>query len=208
MKNLEFLKTIPDGSRMTPFNDVFLFNNRLCATDVVILFICDKPEGLNDKLKDGTSKIDPVYNPPQDPFKPYSIQSIRDEASKLPQEEEYEYKECIECNGDGEVEYTYESKSGRNYEIDHDCPKCNGDGHIKLKTGRMIPDVNSYSFGFENSPFNILNVLSIFNIPNCPESFEAITTNKKLYFRIGEFEGVLMGQANSMDKLIKIEPLL
>ena len=212
MTNLEFLKTIPDmiGTSIEIvklIDNVFLFRDRLCATDGMILFICDKPDGFSDELQDGTGKVEPVYQPPQTPFKTYSIQSIRDEIYKLPQVDEYDYKECSECDGSGEVEYTYESKSGRDYEIDYDCPKCGGNGDFKTKTGKMIPDVNNYSFYFDGSHFNPLKVSSIFNVPNCPDSFEAIAIKLNLYFRIGEFEGVLIGLANSMENSIKIEPL-
>lgn len=211
MTNLEFLKTIPDTiSNGTETGkliaNVFLFNSRLCATDAMILFICDKPYGFKEELQDGTSKVEAVYQPPQTPFKTYSIQSIRDKISKLPKIDEYDYKNCDECDGWGQIEYTYESKSGRDYDIKGDCPKCNGSGNFKTKTGKLIPNVDSYSFDFDGSHFNPLKVSSIFNVPNCPESFEAIAVDNKLYFRIGGFEGVLIGVFASV-QIESIEPI-
>jgi hypothetical protein len=48
---------------------------------------------------------------------------------------------CQECDGDGQVEWEYESKvSSRSYELTEDCPVCKGDG-IKgywRKTGKMV----------------------------------------------------------------------
>jgi hypothetical protein len=51
-----------------------------------------------------------------------------------------EKKECKECLGFGEVEWTYTSIENIDYEEQHECPVCDGDGG--WDTGNMVPDNN------------------------------------------------------------------
>ena len=55
--------------------------------------------------------------------------------------------ECPECEGTGEVTWTYEDEDGNEYEMDADCPVCDGTGRTDEKkevpTGRMIPKKNT-----------------------------------------------------------------
>jgi len=37
---------------------------------------------------------------------------------------------CPDCEGDGEVEYKFFSKSGKSYDLDHECPVCEGTGKL------------------------------------------------------------------------------
>lgn len=41
--------------------------------------------------------------------------------------------ECDECEGSGEVEWTYEDSDGEEHQKYFDCPICNGDGKVKTK---------------------------------------------------------------------------
>ena len=55
--------------------------------------------------------------------------------------------ECPECDGTGEVTWTYEDEEGNEYELDADCPVCEGTGRTdeekEVPTGRMIPEKNT-----------------------------------------------------------------
>lgn len=55
--------------------------------------------------------------------------------------------ECPECEGTGEVTWTYEDEDGNEYYMDADCPVCDGTGRTDEKkevpTGRMIPEKNT-----------------------------------------------------------------
>lgn len=55
--------------------------------------------------------------------------------------------ECPDCDGDGEVEWTYEDKDFYTHTEYYRCPVCNGSGIVKpacrRKTGRKIPEYNA-----------------------------------------------------------------
>ena len=66
-----------------------------------------------------------------------------------------EYKDCTECNGEGEVEWEYMDSLGKTHLQDFDCPICGGSGYAEqlkeIKTGRMIPDLRTtIGFGFHS----------------------------------------------------------
>lgn len=71
---------------------------------------------------------------------------------------------CEDCDGDGEVEWSYEDKDGRTHEEYYTCPICHGSGNsspaVEEPTGRMIPDANA-SIGIYENIFNAWNVLAL-----------------------------------------------
>lgn len=64
--------------------------------------------------------------------------------------------DCPECDGDGEVEWTYVDSDGDTHHKYLDCPICDGTGEIHpaqyRKTGRKVPEYNApidvYSLNF------------------------------------------------------------
>lgn len=71
---------------------------------------------------------------------------------------------CEDCDGDGEVEWSYEDKDGRTHEEYYTCPICHGSGNsspaVEEPTGRMIPDVNA-SIGIYENIFYAYNILAL-----------------------------------------------
>lgn len=123
----------------------FLKNGYVCATEAHIL-IRIKAETLRGKYKE-TEKGN-IDWPADNCNFIISLQEIETMLSSIPQVEEEikigEDIECEECNGEGEVEWEYEDKSGRYHYEEHECPICQGNGYesrARYKTtGRMIPD--------------------------------------------------------------------
>ena len=72
--------------------------------------------------------------------------------------------ECKDCEGEGEVEWSYEDKDGYTHEEYHTCPICNGTGNsspaIEEPTGRMIPAATA-SIGIYENIFNAYNILAL-----------------------------------------------
>ncbi|HAR45674.1 MAG TPA: hypothetical protein DCS42_12300 [Nitrospiraceae bacterium] len=70
---------------------------------------------------------------------------------------------CEDCAGDGEVEYTYESLSGKTYDADLECPVCEGRGKIN-GNGERCEVCEGQGFTIENVPVKVLAIgLSISN---------------------------------------------
>lgn len=60
--------------------------------------------------------------------------------------------ECKDCDGEGEVEYSYHARNGRTYYETHECPICQGTGVVPdckmIPTGKMLlPRYTYYKFG-------------------------------------------------------------
>lgn len=88
-----------------------------------------------------------------------TLSSLQEVWDRMPTVEETimqgEYKDCEECNGEGEVEWEYMDSSGRTHCQNFDCPVCGGSGYAEqpeeAKTGRMIPDLETtIGFGFHS----------------------------------------------------------
>lgn len=61
---------------------------------------------------------------------------------RLKKETAFDYKECDECSGTGEVDYEYDYDR-KTYSVDGECPKCEGTGDI-LIPGSGKPVVKEY----------------------------------------------------------------
>lgn len=209
MNKIDFLKTIPDPQGNGIRSHLFTYNGKIGATEGHILFLTNIPDDFKDEVSDGTEKIAQVYTPPSEPFVKYSVQSILGEYNKLPLVDEIDYEDCKECDGYGSVEYNYEAKDGTNHEISGDCPECNGRGSWDKKTGNKIADTDNFHFKFGECVFNPNMVMKILNSPECPEIIDLYPKNNRLYFRTGEFDGILMGLSIDMlpGSIILIKPI-
>ena len=76
-----------------------------------------------------------------------TIDQIKEAIDRIPiieyiKKEEIETK-CPECNGYGEVIWTYTSDNGEEFEREFECPVCDGNGEIteyrEIKTGKTRP---------------------------------------------------------------------
>ncbi|MCM1301354.1 MAG: hypothetical protein NC226_06500 [Bacteroides cellulosilyticus] len=123
----------------------YLKNGYVCATEAHIL-IRIKAETLHGEYKE-TERCN-IDWPADNCNFTISLQEIETMLSNIPQvEEEVKVGEdikCMECDGEGEVEWEYQDKSGHYHYEDHECPICEGSGFDSesryVKTGRMIPD--------------------------------------------------------------------
>lgn len=90
------------------------------------------------KRYDKTNHLLPAKAVKATPIKTIERSHIKDALDKIPRIKEVieESVECTECNGWGEVEWTYKA-----YTNNDDCPVCNGTGEglsKKVETGQMI----------------------------------------------------------------------
>ena len=70
---------------------------------------------------------------------------------------------CEDCDGDGEVEYEFFSKSGKSYDLDHECPVCEGRGKMN-GDGTRCEDCAGQGFTIKNVPVKVTEIgLSISN---------------------------------------------
>lgn len=125
----------------------YLKNGYVCATENHIM-IRIKAETLHEKYGE-TQKLN--FDRPADNCNfIVSRQEIETVLSNIPQVEE-EIKvgvdiKCMECDGEGVVEWEYQDKSGHCHYSEQECPVCEGSGFESeaqyVKTGRMLPDGN------------------------------------------------------------------
>ena len=102
---------------------------------------------------------------------------------------------CKECDGDGTVEWEYQS-----HMKEMDCPECDGDGVItesnKLKTGRKIK-AEGYFIDFNNTRFTtciieeLINVAGLLEVSKI-ELINQTSPNKPITFQIGVVQMLLM----------------
>lgn len=109
------------------FHNPLLWNNKVYATDAHALIITDKEnidfEYINEYEGSDLSTILPPINCSEKLIIP-DLEHLKTA------DETKEYGEdvkCDECNGDGEVEWEYES-----YSKYDDCPKCDGTGYSEV----------------------------------------------------------------------------
>lgn len=123
----------------------YIKNGYVCATEAHVL-IRIKAETLNGEYNEIEGLN--IDFPADNCNFIIGLQDIKTAIASIPQvEEEKKIGEnitCMECNGEGEVEWEYQDKSGHYHYADHECPMCEGSGFESesryVKTGRMIPD--------------------------------------------------------------------
>lgn len=122
----------------------FLKNGYVCATEAHIL-IKIKAETLNGEYRE--TEFCNIEWPADNCNFFVSLQEIETVLSSIPKvEEEKKIREdimCMECAGEGVVEWEYQDKSGHYHYVEHECPMCEGSGFKSesryVKTRRMIP---------------------------------------------------------------------
>ena len=98
--------------------------------------------------------------------------------------------ECENCNSSGFVEYTHEY-NGRDYTIEGECPACNGNCGTMVNWNKIV----SYKYDSDlrvkigDATFNpALIELILTTLGDIQVGF----TREKIYFKSGEYEGVLI----------------
>lgn len=107
------------------------------ATDGRILLIIS-PERLEQKYMEDSLKV-AAYVWESAP-KVVRLESIERALQDCPQVEKTTTTICDECDGDGELWWTYKDKHGERHDKDGDCPICYGEGIKSRGTGQFHAD--------------------------------------------------------------------
>ena len=122
----------------------FLSDGYVCATETHRLIMI-KPEICNGDYKPNNLHVLKVLNP-HDIDITLTLAKLKKAVGRVASEKEMKTIrpaiKCKDCDGDGEVEWSYEDKDGYTHEEYHTCPICNGSGNSsparEEPTGRMI----------------------------------------------------------------------
>lgn len=100
------------------------------------------------------------------------------------------FVDCKECEGSGLVQYVYEY-NGSDYTIDGECPACNGNcgsmtNRDKIESYDFITDLRAKFDGMTFKPKYVELILSTFG------DIQFGITHQKMFFKSGEYEGLLM----------------
>lgn len=143
-----------------------------------------------------------------------SLHQLKSIIEKCPMVEEIKEEkiECEECNGSGEVDYTYEDRKRVEHIIEQDCPSCNGDGgeYKDIPTGKMIKDNNYYIY-LNNCILNIELVENLIKLSEILESAIILVRQNgerdPLVFKLGEVKFILMPRIN-IDKEFILDTII
>jgi hypothetical protein len=120
------------------------FDGKVIATDGYVLLIVDK-KLLRCKYETDSQKIPQMScNRISIPISFAAIDDAYNRLELVPEEvaEDGRDKECLECCGEGQVEFEYNAENGQTYFHYCKCPICDGTGirddYVPVKTGRML----------------------------------------------------------------------
>ncbi len=146
----------------------FLSDGFVCATETHRLIMI-KPEICKGQYKPYNLHVLKVLNPHNIDIT-LTLAKLKKAVGRVSTEKEMKTVrpaiKCEDCDGDGEVEWSYEDKNGYTHEEYHTCPICNGSGNsspaIEEPTGRMIPPQEA-AIGIYEQVFNAYQVLALCN---------------------------------------------
>lgn len=134
-----------------------------------------------------------------------TLSALQESWEQIPAVEEKimqgEYKECPECNGEGEVEWEYMDSSGRTHYQDFECPVCGGSGYAEqpreTKTGKMIPDLEAtIGFGFHalraDHVLNLMKTMALLGKEEIRITYQNPDRDKMTRFDIDENTSVII----------------
>lgn len=144
----------------------FLSDGYVCATETHRLIMI-KPEICKGEYQPNKLHVLKTLSPYNIDIS-ITLDELKDAVGRVSTEEEMKTIrpaiECEECEGDGEVEWTYEDKDGYTYEEYHPCPICHGSGYssraIEKPTGRKIPSGDAV-IGIYEHKFSAYQVLAL-----------------------------------------------
>lgn len=144
----------------------FLSDGYVCATEThrVILI---KPEICKGEYKPNNLHVLKTLKP-QNINITLTLAKLKKAVERVSSEKEMKIIrpaiKCNDCEGEGEVEWSYEDKDGHTHEEYHTCPICKGSGNsspaIEKPTGRMIP-IQTAVIGIYENIFNAYQVLML-----------------------------------------------
>ena len=202
-EKIKLLQNFCDPAREEYSKPFQISDGRICATNAYVLVITT---GHTDVISEMSEKAKKVYHPNGEYIR-FSLNGIIRVYESLPDTQEKMLVECKECSGSGSVEFIYESNSGRDYHIDADCPICEGKGGCHKQTGRIVKDTNSSSFNIMGVHINPKFINSIGSLSDGSGFIDIIPENGRIFFRIGEFEGLIMGMTEGRPNQIQINPV-
>lgn len=189
----------------------FVLHDTVHATDAQVMLSIpkEKVEGsyglLSEKRSlDGMSSV-LGYKSNQDTY--IGIQELKEAINKVPliNETKEEEQDCEECNGEGEVEWSY---GGHTNEFD--CPECNGYGYTTsyVKSEKKVRDIG-YFIDIGNSRFRIsiieqlIKVATLLGFDKAKLVYQ-YQSNVKSVFKFGKTEMIIMPvMTDEKDKTIK-----
>lgn len=141
-----------------------------------------------------------------------NLNHLKDQLRKAPLVDEWDYSqitECPTCDGEGEVDWTFEG-----WTREGDCPKCNGEGEIgdRTKTGKKI--IDPYAEGeIFGAWINIGQMQRVIDICESLGLLEVVCThtdgnNNVLIFDLGKsYQLIIMGcDKDPHKKPMKLSP--
>jgi hypothetical protein len=131
------------------------------------------------------------------------LQKVNDVISKCPLIEDFDEEEkedtCNECDGSGEVTYTYEDSKYKDHELDGECPICDGYGKctqtIEKPNGRMVKN-NEYYLQCGISYLSIFMIEKLLKVQQIIGGDISIVNqtypNKEILFKVGNVKVLIM----------------
>ena len=191
----------------------FVINSKIHATNGYALVAFDIIK-LKEPIDFGAyneEKLTGVYPLEHNLDNTYTIDYLKECFKKVPLVEDFDKEEkedtCNECNGSGEVIFTYEDSKLKDHEIDGECPMCDGFGKctqtLEKPNGKMIEDFNSKcvignSLFFANKVKHIIEVADLLGVSEFKHVHQT-TPSKQSLFKIGDVDLLLMPAMSNGD---------
>ena len=168
----------------------FLIGNKLIATDGYSLVSFNKSNiEFVDNIPTYTKeKLNGVYPLEHHMKQTISIDLLKKCFEKIPLADSFKTTttnlDCDECEGDGEVVFSYSDNNYKRHELKGDCPICDGCGQIvkttKESTGKKVIDTN-YFGSIGNSVFKIDKLQKIIEVAEIlnEDSFDLVHQKKE-----------------------------
>lgn len=131
------------------------------------------------------------------------LQKVNDIISKCPLIEDFDEEEkedtCNECDGSGEVTYTYEDSKYKDHELDGECPICEGFGKctqtIEKPNGKMVKN-NEYYLQCGISYLSVFMIEKLLKVQQIIGGDISIVNqtypNKEILFKVGDIKVLIM----------------
>lgn len=131
------------------------------------------------------------------------LEKVNSVISKCPLIEDYDEEEkedtCDECDGSGEVTYTYEDSKYKDHELDGECPICDGVGKctqtIEKPNGKIVKN-NEYYLQCGISYLSVFWVEKLLKVQSIIGGDISIVNqtypNKEILFKVGNVKILIM----------------
>jgi len=191
----------------------FAINSKIYATNgyALVAFNITNLKELIDFATYNEDKLTGIYPLEHNLDNTYTVDFLKECFKKVPLVEDFDEEEkediCIECDGSGDVEFEYDSKSLKTYYKECECPICEGDGRciqtVEKPNGKMVEDFNSKcvignSLFFANKVKRIIEVADLLGVSEFKHVHQT-TPSKQSLFKIGDVDLLLMPTMSNGD---------